>query len=125
LSSYATACVQNGDYKAAIAAERAMLQDLEIVGRLVGTLINRSEVTHKHLTTHPQYLRIRAILIEELRSHPEVAARIAARLAQVEQNEADEIMERAKVVNASFATPTNKSGVTQWLSGPRHQIWTR
>jgi hypothetical protein len=73
------------------------LADLELTAKLVGQLIARSEVRHVNLTITPAYLKIREALVRILRPHPAVACQVAAALAQIESEEAQEIT-KAKLI---------------------------
>jgi hypothetical protein len=92
LAQHARACADVGDHKGAIRAEQVTLANLETVARLVGQLISRSEVVSKSYLITPDYLRVRQILIEELRPHPEIASRVARRIAALENEAAAEII---------------------------------
>jgi transposase-like protein len=96
LAAHAQACAAMGDHKGAIHAERVTLADLELTAKLVGQLISRSEVTVQHLTLTPSHLRLRQVLVEVLRPHPEIAAKVAAALAAIETDDAAEITAKAQ-----------------------------
>jgi hypothetical protein len=53
--------------------------------------VSRTEITTRSILLTPQYLQLRQILIEELRGTPEIAARIASRIAALENEAAAEI----------------------------------
>jgi hypothetical protein len=91
LSAHAQACAAIGDHKGAINAERVVLADLELTAKLVGQLIQRSEVAHVHLTLTPSYLKLRQALVAVLRPYPEIAAQVAAALAAIEADDAEQI----------------------------------
>ena len=80
----------------AVRCENAVLQNLELVSKLLGQLIHRSEIVTKSFLVTPDYLRFRSILIEELRGYPELAARIASRIATIESDVAEQIASKAK-----------------------------
>ena len=75
----------------AVRCESAILSNLELVSRLLGQITTHHTVTHAALLLHPDYLRLRAILVEELRGHPELAARVASRIAALENDAASAI----------------------------------
>jgi hypothetical protein len=77
----------------AIRCESAILQNLELVSKLLGQLVHRTELTSRSILISPDYLRLRAILIEELRPHPEIASRVAQRIAALEKDATAEITE--------------------------------
>jgi hypothetical protein len=92
LAQHARACTDAGDMKGAIRAEQVTLANLETVAKSVGQLISRSEVVQKSYLITPDYLRVRQILIEELRPFPEIASRVAERIAAIETEAAATIM---------------------------------
>jgi hypothetical protein len=91
LQAHAQACAAQGNLRGAILAERVQLATLELGARVVGRLINHTQVTHAHLTLTPSYLNLREALIRILRPHPEIAAEVAAALAAIETAEGQEI----------------------------------
>lgn len=92
LAAHAQACAAIGDHRGAVNAERVTLADLELTAKLVGQLISRSEVVHTHLTLMPSYLKLRQALVAALRPYPEIAAKVAAALAEIESEDATSIM---------------------------------
>jgi hypothetical protein len=95
LQSHSQACAAQGNYRGSILAERVHLASLELGAKLVGSLIARSEVVTKSFLVSPDYLRLRTILIQELKPYPELAQRIAARLGELESEAAAEITSRS------------------------------
>jgi hypothetical protein len=75
----------------AVRCENAMLANLTLVSQLLGQLVHRSETITRSFLVEPDYLAFRQILIEELRGHPELAARIASRIAEIETKAANAI----------------------------------
>jgi hypothetical protein len=88
LSAMATQALESDLPGVAIRCENAILQNLELVSRLLGQLVSRTEITTRSILLTPQYLQLRAILIEELRGAPEIAARVASRIAELENDAA-------------------------------------
>jgi hypothetical protein len=80
----------------AVRCENGVLQNLELTSRLLGQLVNRSVVTTQSFLVSPDYLRLRSILIEELREYPELRARLAARIAELETEAAAAITSKAQ-----------------------------
>jgi hypothetical protein len=64
--------------------ESGVLANLELTARLLNQLISHSTVSVRSFLVEPDYLRLRTILIEELRPFPELAARIAQRISELE-----------------------------------------
>jgi hypothetical protein len=75
----------------AVRCEASILSNLELVSKLLGQLVHRTEITSRSILISPDYLRLRAILIEELLPHPEIASRIAERIAALENEAAAEL----------------------------------
>jgi hypothetical protein len=96
LSTMAQAALEHDLPQVAVRCENAVLQNLELVSKLLGQLIHRSEIVTKSFLVTPDYLRFRSILIEELRGYPELAARIASRIATIESDVAEQIASKAK-----------------------------
>jgi hypothetical protein len=69
------AAEKSQDYRGAVQAVRALHENYALVGRLVGELANGQTVVNNSLVLAPDYLKLRALLIEALRPFP--AARIA------------------------------------------------
>jgi hypothetical protein len=84
---------QIGDARLAIMAESRITQNLELVAKLLGQLVNRHETTHTSILLSPDYIRLRQILVETLRPYPEIAAKVAAALHATEQDAAKTISE--------------------------------
>jgi hypothetical protein len=95
LAQHAQAAAASGDIRTAVHCERVTVTNLELVARLIGQLINRSEVTHAHLTLSPSYLNLRQALVSVLRPYPEIAAKVAAALHKIEAAEGAEITAKA------------------------------
>jgi hypothetical protein len=91
LVSYANACVEAKDFKGAAACEGRITDCLALGAKLLGSIVSRTEVTHRSLLLQPDYLRLRAILVETLQPYPEVAAKVAAALHQLEADAAKDI----------------------------------
>jgi hypothetical protein len=100
LATIAQQAMEDGLPQVAIRAEAATLANLELVSKLLGQLVNRSEFVHQHLTLSPQYLRLRQALVAVLRPHPEIAAQVAEALRAIEADDADAITKAAKPVAA-------------------------
>ncbi len=48
----------------------AITSNLELVGKLLGTLVQRHDVRHTSILVSPDYLRLRSALIEAMRPYP-------------------------------------------------------
>jgi hypothetical protein len=89
----------------AVRCEAAILNNLELVSRLLGQIVTRTEITSRSILLTPQYIQLRQILIEELRGSPEIAARIAQRIAALENEAAAEITAKSQPVRLLIEPP--------------------
>lgn len=96
LSRYAESAAAAGEIGDATRAERGVIETLALSAKIVGAIVNRSRIEQVSITLQPSYGRLRALLLRELRQYPELAARIAQGLREIEQTDADEIMERSQ-----------------------------
>jgi hypothetical protein len=108
LATIAQQAMEDGLPQVAIRAEAATLANLELVSRLLGQLVNRSEIAHTHLTLTPSYLKLRQALVAVLRPHPEIAAKVAEALRQIEADDAEQITTKGKpvMIEHQQAVPT-------------------
>jgi hypothetical protein len=91
LQVYAEAAAELGDVKAATSAESVILSNLATVGKLLGTLVQRHAVTHTNLLISPDYLKLRATLMDALRPFPVAARSVGAALHRLEADAATDI----------------------------------
>lgn len=97
-----------GDPGAAIRGEAAITNNLQLVSKLLGVLVNVHETRHQHILTHPDYLRLREVLLKALAPFPEARIAVGRALAGIETQAADEITEaagRAPVMIEATAIP--------------------
>jgi hypothetical protein len=80
-----------GDPRLAIMAEARITANLELVGKLLGQLVQHHEVTHTSVLLSPDYIKLRQVLVETLRPYPEVAAKVSAALHAIESDGAKTI----------------------------------
>lgn len=71
-----------GDLKTALAGVRELVRIVELTAKLIGELDERPQVT---LVTAPEWLAVRAALLEALRPYPDARSAVAARLRALEQ----------------------------------------
>jgi hypothetical protein len=95
LAGIAEKALADGELGDAIRAERATTDVLALTSKLLGMIVARSASTVTHVTLDPRYLRMRQALVEVLRPHPEIAAKVAAALREIEASDAADIMARA------------------------------
>jgi lambda repressor-like predicted transcriptional regulator len=88
--------LEQEDLKAAIAIERAITGVLELEAKLLGQLINHHEVRSTSILVTSDYIKLRQVITETLRKHPDAARDVAAALLQLETEAASEITAKAK-----------------------------
>jgi hypothetical protein len=91
LQGHIEQAIELGDPRLAIMAEARITQNLELVAKLLGQLVNRHETTHTSILLSPDYICLRQILIETLRPYPEIATKVAAALHAIETDGAKTI----------------------------------
>lgn len=79
-----TACYEAGDFHAFWRGDARLSANLELTAKLLGDLSAGDVHMHVHLTSSPEYLRLRASLISILRRYPEVMAEVAEALRTIE-----------------------------------------
>jgi hypothetical protein len=86
--------MQDRNFAAVTAAERALSDNINTVGRLLGQLVHRTE--HRYaFTLSPDYLAIKAALVRIVREHPELTNKLTQALAGIEADAADMIKSRS------------------------------
>src|SRR2546428_6894249 len=80
-----------GDPSAGIRGEAAIPNNLQLVSKLLGVLVNVHETRHQHILTHPDYLRLREVLLHALAPFPEARIAVGRALAGIETQAADDI----------------------------------
>jgi hypothetical protein len=91
LQTHSELASELGDVKAAVACERAITSNLELVGKLLGQLVQRHEVRSTSILISADYLEVRAALVKALQPFPEAARAVAAALHQLESKAASDI----------------------------------
>jgi hypothetical protein len=95
LQTYADQCLELGDVGGATRAERSITANLELVGKLLGQLIQRHEVRSTSILVSPDYLRLRSVLVNALRPFPEAAQTVGRALHELEARAAVDIQTNA------------------------------
>jgi hypothetical protein len=85
-----------GNASGAIAAERAITSNLELVAKLLGTIVQRYEVTRTSILISADYLQLRAAIVGALKGYPEAARAVGAALHGIETSAAKDISERKR-----------------------------
>jgi hypothetical protein len=88
-----------GDTSGVVRAERAITQNLELVAKLLGQLVQHHQVTHASVLVSPDYLKLRQVLVEALRPHKAAALDVGRALAKLEQEAATAIKAKAAKAN--------------------------
>jgi hypothetical protein len=86
----------NEDTNAAVRAEMAIQANLALVGKLLGQLVQRHEVSHTNLLVSPDYIRLRQVLVDALRPFPDAGRAVAAALHRLESQAAKDITNAAQ-----------------------------
>jgi hypothetical protein len=81
--------------RSAVACERAITSNLELVGKLLGQLVQRHEVRTTSVLISADYLEVRAALVNALQPFPEAARAVGAALHQLESKAASDITANA------------------------------
>jgi hypothetical protein len=89
------AAFEAGNHQAAIAAERAVTDNLDLLSKVLGLIITKHEVRSTSLLISPDYLALRHALVEALRPYPEAARAVGAALRLLEDKAADDIKAKA------------------------------
>lgn len=109
LAQHIELAIETGDASAAIRGEAAITANLQLVSKLLGVLVNVTETRHQHLLTHPDYLRLREVLLKALAPFPEARIAVGRALAGIETEAADSIATAAPkpplVIEAKPAGP--------------------
>ncbi len=93
------AAEQTKDWRAAIQAIKALHENHEIVGKLVGELTQGTQILNQSLVVSPDYLKLRALLITALAPFPAARIAVAKALRELEQpsSEAPKQIEAAPI----------------------------
>lgn len=91
LQTYAEQALEIGDTKAAVAVERSITSNLELVAKLLGQLVQRHEVRSASILVSPDYLELRAAIVRALQAFPEAARAVGQALHRLESKAAQTI----------------------------------
>jgi hypothetical protein len=106
LANHIELAVAIGDPGAAIRGESAITNNLQLVSKLLGVLVNVHETRHQHILTHPDYLRLREVLLRALAPFPEARIAVGRALAGIETQAAEDITKTAGRASLTIdATP--------------------
>ena len=91
LQQHVDMALEVGDVRAGVAAERAITDNLSLVSKLLGMLVQHHEVKHTSVLISSDYLRLRRTIIEALRPFPDAARSVGVALAKLETEAAEVI----------------------------------
>jgi hypothetical protein len=79
------------DVRAAVGVERAITDNLTLVAKLLGQLVQRHEVRATSILISSDYLQLRSTIVRALRPYPEAARAVSAALHELETEAATEV----------------------------------
>jgi hypothetical protein len=91
LQTYAEQALELGDTKAAVAVERSVIANLELVAKLLGQLVQRHEVRSTSILISADYLALRQAIVKALQPFPDAARAVGAALHALESQAAQDI----------------------------------
>jgi hypothetical protein len=94
LQQHGDISLEMGDIRSAVAVERAITSNLELVAKLLGQLVQHHDVRHTSILLTPDYLALRSALVATLRPYPEAAQAVGRALHDLESQAATEIAKR-------------------------------
>jgi hypothetical protein len=95
LQQHSDLALELGNSIAAISAERAITSNLELVARLLGSIVQRHEVTRTSILISADYLQLRQSIVTALRPYPDAAMAVGRALHDLETQAAKDITARA------------------------------
>src|SRR5262249_52151911 len=95
LQTYSATAFETGQLSVAVSAERGVTENLSLVSKLLGMLVQRHSVEHTSLLVSPSYLELRTALLVALKPHPAAAADVAKVLHAIESKAALDITARS------------------------------
>jgi hypothetical protein len=91
LQTHSELATELGDVRSAVACERAITSNLELVGKLLGQLVQHHEVRSTSVLISTDYIQLRSVLVNALQPFPEAARAVAVALHQLEAKAASDI----------------------------------
>jgi hypothetical protein len=95
LQTYGAAAFEAKQYQAAISAERAVTDNLDLLSKVLGLIITKHEVRSTSLLISPDYLALRHALVEALKPYPDAMASVGRALHELEVKAAADIKAKA------------------------------
>lgn len=91
LQAHGELALDLGDVRGCVAVEGAVTANLTLVAKLLGQLVQVHDVRHTSLLISPDYLKLRAALVQALRPFPDAARAVGAALHRLESDAAIDI----------------------------------
>jgi hypothetical protein len=113
LQTIGAAAFEAKNYQAAVAAERAVTNSLDLLSRVLGLIITKHEVKSTALLISPDYLALRGCLIEALRPYPDAARAVGIALRSLEDKAAADIRAAGSKLIEGRAQPQGRPLVSQ------------
>lgn len=85
-----------GDIGKGISAEHAIRENLQLVAKLLGQLVQRHEVRSTSILISPDYIQLRQAILAALAPHPEAARAVSRALHALEVSAAEDIAEHKR-----------------------------
>jgi hypothetical protein len=85
-----------GSHHVCVSVERAVTENLSLVARLLGQLVQVHEVKSVSLLISADYLRLRHVITDTLRAYPDAAQAVSQALHELESEAARDIAANAK-----------------------------
>jgi hypothetical protein len=96
LQTHSELASELGDVRSAVSCERAITSNLELVAKLLGTLVQHHQVTRTSILISADYLALRQALVTALRPYPEAARAVGAALHELETSAAKQITDKSR-----------------------------
>jgi len=91
LQQHSDLSLELGNAAGAVAAERAITSNLELVAKLLGSIVQRHSTTHTSILISADYLTLRAAIVGALRPYPDAARAVGSALHGIETDAAKAI----------------------------------
>jgi hypothetical protein len=96
LQRHSELALEVGNLGDAVRTEKAITSNLELVAKLLGTLVTHHNITHTNVLISADYLALRQAMLTALRPFPEAARAVSDALHQLETAAAKDIRTRAE-----------------------------
>lgn len=103
LQAHSDLALEMGDIKAAVSVENSIRENLALVGKLLGMLVQHHEVRRTSILISADYLQLRAAILQALKPYPGAATAVSRALHDLETVAAKEINESKRPVMIEHA----------------------